>query len=283
VDELTLETIMSEHRFHTPGPLSLYVENGSGAVIITAADTEESTVDVTGRDADEATVTEDNGHLSVIAPRRRTGFFTGDAALHMRITLPTGSEMLVKTGSADITVDGTAGATQIKTGSGQVRLDQLSAPAQVETGSGDVTIDTAHAELRIKSGSGGVDVTRTGSAVSVSTGSGDVRLGSTSGPAVVKTGSGDFMVVEASDDVSMSTGSGDLLVETARRGRFTLKGASGDIRIGVPAGLPVWTDISTVSGRIHSDLEGAGEPAAGADHLEVRAKTVSGDVVLSQI
>ena len=283
MDELTLETIMSEHRFHTPGPLSLYVENGSGEVIITAADTEESTVDVTGRDADEVTVTEDNGHLSVVAPRRRTGFFTGDAGLHMRITLPTGSEMLVKTGSADITVDGTAGATQIKTGSGQVRLDQLSAPAQVETGSGDVTIDTAHAELRIKSGSGGVDVTRTGSAVSVSTGSGDVRLGSTSGPAVVKTGSGDFKVVEAGDDVSMSTGSGDLLVETARRGRFTLKGASGDIRIGVPAGLPVWTDISTVSGRIHSDLAGAGEPAAGADHLEVRAKTVSGDVVLSQI
>jgi len=283
VDELTLETVMSEHRFPTPGPLSLYVENGSGEVAITAADTEESTVDVTGRDADEVIVTEDNGHLSVVAPRRRTGFFTGDASLHMRITLPTGSDMLVKTGSADITVDGTAGATQIKTGSGQVRLDQLSAPAQVETGSGDVTIDTAHAELRIKSGSGDIDVTRIESAVSVSTGSGDVRLGSTSGPAVVKTGSGDFKVVEAGDDVSMSTGSGDLLVETARRGRFTLKGASGDIRIGVPAGLPVWTDISTVSGRIHSDLHGAGEPEAGADHLEVRAKTVSGNVLLSQV
>ena len=152
MDEHTLETTMSQHRFHTPGPVILYVENGSGTVAITAGDTEESTVDVTGRDADEVTVTEDNGHLSVVAPKGRAGFFQGDSALHLRISVPTGSEMLVKTGSADITVDGTVGATQVKTGSGEVRLDQLSGPAQVETGSGDVTIDTAHAELRIKSG-----------------------------------------------------------------------------------------------------------------------------------
>ena len=45
----------------------------------------------------------------------------------------------------------------------------------------------------------------------------------------------------------------------------------------------MWTDINTVSGQIRSDLEGAGEPTAGADHIEVRAKTVSGDVVLTQI
>lgn len=283
MDEHTLETPMSEHRFPTPGPLSLYVENGSGTVTVTAADTAESTVDVTGRDADDVRVTEDGGHLSVVAPQRRTGFFTGDATLHMRIAVPTRSELLVKTGSADVTVTGTVGTTQVKSGSGEVRLDRLAGPALVETGSGDVTIAVAHAELRVKSGSGDVVVTRSESAVAVSTGSGDVHLGSTSGPAVVKTGSGDFKVVEAGDDVSLSTGSGDLLVETARRGRFTVKGASGNVRIGVPSGLPVWTDITTVSGRIHSDLDGAGEPAAGADHLEVRAKTVSGDVVLTQV
>jgi hypothetical protein len=81
----------------------------------------------------------------------------------------------------------------------------------------------------------------------------------------------------------MSTGSGDLHIGAAHRGRLTVKGASGDVRVGIPAGVPVWTDISTLSGSIHSDLRGAGEPAAGADHIELRAKTVSGDIVLSQI
>jgi DUF4097 and DUF4098 domain-containing protein YvlB len=274
---------MTEHRFHTPRPVSLYVENGSGTVSVQATETEESTVTVTGRDAEDVRVTEEDGHLSVVAPHRRAGFFTGDSSLHMRLVVPTGSELMVRTGSADVTVDGSVGAAQVKSGSGSVRLDRLTAPTQVETGSGDVTIEAAHAELRVKSGSGDVSVARTESAVAVSTGSGSVRLGTTSGPAVVKTGSGDFRVVDAGGDVSMSTGSGDLLVEAAHRGRFTVKGASGDVQIGIPAGIPVWTDISTLSGRIRSDLDGAGEPAPGADHIEVRAKTVSGDVVLSQL
>jgi hypothetical protein len=80
----------------------------------------------------------------------------------------------------------------------------------------------------------------------------------------------------------MTTGSGDLRVDTARRGRFSAKGASGSVHVGIPAGLPVWTDISTISGRIHNTVQGTGEPAEGADHLELRATTVSGDVFLSQ-
>ena len=53
--------------------------------------------------------------------------------------------------------------------------------------------------------------------------------------------------------------------------------------VGIPAGTPVWTDVSTVSGSIRSSLEGAGQPAEGEDHVELRAKTVSGDIVLTQI
>jgi hypothetical protein len=45
----------------------------------------------------------------------------------------------------------------------------------------------------------------------------------------------------------------------------------------------VWTDLTTVSGAIRSDLEGVGQPEDGAEHLELRAKTVSGDIVLKQI
>jgi hypothetical protein len=79
------------------------------------------------------------------------------------------------------------------------------------------------------------------------------------------------------------TGSGDLVVGTARRGKFSMKGASGDVRIGIPAGTPVWTDLSTVTGAIHSNLEGVGQPAEGADHVELRVKNVSGDIVLNQV
>jgi DUF4097 and DUF4098 domain-containing protein YvlB len=67
------------------------------------------------------------------------------------------------------------------------------------------------------------------------------------------------------------------------RGRLTAKNVSGDVRVGIPAGIPVWTDISSVTGSVRSDLDGAGEPSDGQDYIELRARTVSGDVYLRQL
>ena len=53
--------------------------------------------------------------------------------------------------------------------------------------------------------------------------------------------------------------------------------------VGIPAGTPVWTDSPPCPASIRSSLEGAGQPAEGEDHVELRAKTVSGDIVLTQI
>ena len=44
----------------------------------------------------------------------------------------------------------------------------------------------------------------------------------------------------------------------------------------------MWTDITTASGRISSQVGGAGEPAEGQDFVEVRARTASGDITLEQ-
>jgi hypothetical protein len=52
--------------------------------------------------------------------------------------------------------------------------------------------------------------------------------------------------------------------------------------VGIPSGVPVWTDVSTLTGSVTSNLVGAGEPAEGQPYVELRAKTVSGDVRLEQ-
>jgi DUF4097 and DUF4098 domain-containing protein YvlB len=273
---------MTDYQFDTPSPVALYVEIGAGEVDVTATDTAESRVQLSGRHADEVEVTCDGRDLRIVAPKRRTGFFTSDDSINATIVVPSGSDLAVRTGSADLGVVGEVGGAHVKTGSGEVRIDVITGPATIETGSGDVEVEEARSELRIKCGSGDVTTRYAASSVAVSTGSGDVQIGTNHGPALVKTGSGDVRVVEADSDVSLVTGSGDLQIETARRGRFSAKGASGSIHVGIPAGTPVWTDISTVSGRIHSDVEGAGEPAEGADHVELRATTVSGDVILTQ-
>ncbi len=272
---------MTEHRFDTPHPVRLVVEVGKGSVQVTATETAESRVRVTGRDAELAEVWLDGDHLTVRGPKQR-GLFGGDR-LDVLATVPTGSDVAVRTGSADVRIEGTIGVGQVKSGSGEVDVDIADGPLQVETGSGDVRVAEARAEFQAKSGSGDVVVREVAGSLQVSTGSGDVQVRTTHSASVVKTGSGDLEVGEAQSDLSFSTGSGDLVVRAAHRGRLTAKAASGDVHVGIRAGVPVWTDITTVSGEIRSHLESAGEPQAGVEHLELRAKTVSGDVILTQV
>lgn len=273
---------MTDHTFSTPRPVDLFAEIGRGSVEVHATETDHTDITISGRDAEQVIVRQDGRRISVIGPRQRGIIFGPDARLDVRITLPTRSDVAVRTGSAAIGVAGTVGAAQLKSGSGDVRVGVADGPAVVETGSGDIHLDAVHGALRAKSGSGDVVVGDAAKVASISTGSGDVRISASNGQTVVKTGSGDLEIGESTDDVTLSTGSGDLVVARAHRGRVTAKGASGDIRIGIPAGVPVWTDIVTVSGEIRSNLVSVGKPGEGADHVEVRTRTVSGDVVLAQ-
>ncbi|WP_141014597.1 DUF4097 family beta strand repeat-containing protein [Nocardioides sambongensis] len=274
---------VAEYGFDTPGPVRLYVELGEGLLEVTASERATSTVHIEGRRAREVVVEQTQDGISVIAPRNRTGIFSGDQRLTLRVEVPSGSGLTVRTGSADVVAAGAYGDVRVKNGSGDVRLDQVGGVAVLDTGSGAVQVASGEGELRIRSGSGDVAVGRAGAASSISTGSGDVRLGAALADVVVKTGSGGLAIEQAEADVAMTTGSGSLVIGAASRGRITAKGASGDLRIGVPDGTPVWTDISTVTGRVRSDLRSVGEPQPGQDHLELRAVTVSGDVTLAAV
>ncbi len=269
---------MPEYTFETPEPVQLYVENGSGHIDVTAADVATTEVRVEGKLADQVQVVHDRGQVSVIAPKAR-GIF-GDQQLEMHIVVPGDSGIVVRSGSADVRVTGRVSTAKVKSGSGDVSLERLGGPGSIDTGSGDVSLTEAVGELRVRSGSGDFSADHLQAATSVSTGSGDIRVETAAAPVVVKTGSGDLEIAHAADDVTMTTGSGDTVIRHATRGRITSKGASGDVRIGVPVGTPVWTDITTVSGTVRSGLEGVGEPEPGADYVEVRATTVSGDVHL---
>jgi DUF4097 and DUF4098 domain-containing protein YvlB len=253
-------------QFETPEPIELYVEICKGKVEITAGSTTTTTLDIEGRDADEVEVTFENNRLTVIGPKESGNWFGGgNRDLHVEVELPTASDLGVKTGSADIEIEGQVNEVRVK------------------TGSGDVEIAEAMAELRVKSGSGDMSIGNCLGNLNVSTGSGDVEVGTTSAKAVVKTGSGDLKVVTANSDISMSTGSGDMAIGTVRRGHVSLKGASSDLNIGIPAGTPVWADINTVTGSIRSSIESVGAPQEGQEHVELQARTVSGDITLTEV
>lgn len=269
--------------FDTPEPISLYVELGSGDLHVAADDVAQTTVTVDGKDADAVTVEQRGNQIVVLEQHRRAGLFSTSSELTVHVTLPADSEVAAKLGSADVVGTGRFGTTKLKSGSGDVRLEELGGDALIETGSGDVKVGTATGDLRIKCGSGDVEVERLDGATSISTGSGDVEIGASRGPVLVKSGSGNMAVNEAHTDVSLSTASGDLNVGAMHRGVLLAKNVSGGIRVGIPANIPVWTDIHCATGSVRSNLAGAGQPEEGQDFIEVRAKTISGDIHLEQM
>ena len=274
---------MTQHQFPTPLPVTLDLENTSGRVAVHLVATDETTVEVSGRLADEVRVEHDGDVVHVRAPRTRLGFLTGDQSLDVTVRAPRGSRLDVRVGSADVRVDGAAGHSTVRSGSGDITIEEVDASATVETGSGDTRVGQVTGDLGLRSGSGSVHVGEVSGALNVMSGSGDVLVGTAGTRTVVRTGSGDLEVGDSLGTVSLTTGSGDLTVRRARGGRLSAKGGSGDVRVAVPRGLPVWTDISTMTGRVRSDLESAGPPAEGAAHLEVLARTMSGDVVLTNV
>jgi DUF4097 and DUF4098 domain-containing protein YvlB len=271
-----------QRTFSTPDPLAVYVELGAGSLTVEAADTSDSTVEVTGPRAEEFTVELAGRNLAVVAPKGRfLGFGTDEHTV--RVVVPTGSDLATKTGSADTETVGTLGSVRIKTGSGDVEVDRAEGPLVVDSGSGDIRCHQAAAEIRIKSGSGDVDLGDVRGTTGISTGSGDVVIGVAHERTVIKTGSGDLELKRSEADVSLATASGDLVIGHAPRGKITAKNVSGDVRVGIPAGTPVWTDVNTVTGSVASNLESVGKPADGQDYVELRATTVSGDVRLVQV
>lgn len=273
-----------EHAFETPEPVQLYVEFGRGRLVVTATETQQTTVTVTGKRSEEVQVEHDGTSVSVTGPRDNNGFFnSGEARLDVAVTVPTDSELITKTGSADQTTEGRFTHGHLKSGSGDISIDEFTGPLVINTGSGDALVGSSGDDLRVKSGSGDLKVRHaTGSAL-VSTGSGDITFEQADADLVAKSGSGDLTIRVASGDLRIQTASGDVTVGEFSRGNFTSKNASGDIVVGIPSGIPVWTDINTVSGGIRSDLAGAGQPGDGQDHIELRATTVSGDITLKQL
>ncbi|GAA1914056.1 DUF4097 family beta strand repeat-containing protein [Nocardioides hwasunensis] len=276
-----------DHAFATPEPIDLYVENGRGSVVVTASDTTETTVRITGPRAEEYDVRHlvdgpGRARVAILAPHRNGGIFGKDSRTEIVVGVPVASGLEAKVGSSDVAAHGRLGDTRVDSGSGDVSLDVVDGETAVKSGSGDVTAELLAGSGLVKTGSGDVVVRRADSSLLVTTGSGDVRIEASGDELAIKTGSGDAEVRAMAGEAVFTTGSGDLVIGDAAAGRITAKTASGDVRIGVRPGLPVWTDVRTASGRLSSDLPSTGEPAPGQPYLEVRATTASGDVTLHQ-
>ncbi|MEV5718682.1 DUF4097 family beta strand repeat-containing protein [Amycolatopsis mediterranei] len=187
-----------------------------------------------------------------------------NVALAVKVHAPAGSHVEVRAGAADVTVTGSAGRVDLLTGSGEVKLDRADGSATIRTGSGAVKLGPTLGGLQLRSGSGHIEASSISGSATLATGTGDVWLGAVSGEVMARTGSGDLSVADA------ASGSLDLIT------------GSGEVRIGIRGGTTAEVDLTSSGGRVSSELDVADSAPDGGVKLKVRARTGTGNAVVTR-
>jgi hypothetical protein len=261
--------------FEVTGPVELEVRLAAGEVVIDPTLHGRIEVELEGYDDESRRMVEearielrDGGGRSrvLVDVEQRRGAFGlsfsfGRRGISCRIRCPIDTAVSARTKSAGVAIRGRVDSLNVVTASGDVDARDVTGGVNVRTASGDVRVG---------------DV---GSGVNIQTASGDVQLGAIHGPLNVATASGDVAVEAASDNVNANTVSGDQRHDAVVSGQVSANSVSGDILIGVRRGSDVYLDCNTLSGDTTSELEVGGDPPAGdAPLVEIRAKSVSGDI-----
>jgi|SRR5581483_4403055 len=266
--------------FDVSGPVDLDIRLAAGEIEVDA-NLEGVEVELIAHDEESQTLVDaakielherSGGRPQVLVdiPKKRGGGFSlgmifGSQGISCRVRCPEGSSVQTRTKSADLSVRGTIGSLN------------------VATASGDTEVDNVTGGLNVKSASGDTTAREVGGGVNVNSASGDVEIELARGPVNVNTASGDVKIGAADESVNVNTVSGDHDLGAVLKGRVAAHSVSGDVTIGIRRGSRVYLDCSTVSGDTRSDLEvGSEEPDGDGPLVDLRAKTVSGDIHITR-
>jgi DUF4097 and DUF4098 domain-containing protein YvlB len=259
---------MTSWEFPGSDPIDLFINLSAGSVAVSAEPTEVTTVNLRStadgnaeQQNSDVQVTFTQGRLEIIQPKS-TGFLRSNPGLELTVKVPPGSRCAVRTASADVACVGDLAELDAKTASGDVTAASVSGSLDVTTASGDVWLENAAATVGVR------------------TASGDIRLRRAAGDVAVNTASGDVSVGIAGASVHAITASGDVHIGSVAAGRANVKTVSGDSMIGVAVGAGVYLDLSSLTGRISSQLE----ETDGGDEvsLQVTCRSVSGDIKIAR-
>lgn len=243
-------------RFDTPQPVLVELDLSVAEIRIDAGERAETVIDVRPSDpskrddigaAERTQVQGGPGRILVKAPRSWRAYnpFGSGGSIDVRVELPAGSRVTVKSAM------------------GAVHCSGPLADSQIKTGLGDIDVERAQS-VRLTTGMGDIDVGQVTGAAELSTGTGDIRAGEVSGTAHIKNANGDVRVAEAV------------------RGSIDARTGYGEIEVGIAHGTAAWLDLSTGWGEVRNRLDRSGPPGPGEESVEVRAHSGYGDITIAR-
>ncbi len=273
------------HSFETPAPTRLRVEIPNGQILVTASESSTTQIDLSGPQGlagatawvADAEIAQVGDEIVVRGPKISLGLFRSWGPIEARIGLRLGSDACLSMCAGGVETRRRLGKIVANTGAGSVRLDDCD-EARAHTGAGNVEIASVSGSVDTKTGAGKVTVGKVGANATIVTAAGNATVGDIGGSGKFKTAHGNIEVERAGDNLEAFTASGNVDVGRADHGRVRAKTVSGRVSVGVPQGVSALLDISTLSGRVRSDLAASGAPGEGEACVELILSTVSGNV-----
>jgi hypothetical protein len=276
--------------FDTPGPILIDLELGVGDVRISAADRNDTTVEIRPTDpakksdveaAERTRVEYADGRLVIRAPKgwRRYTVRGGGESIDLQIEVPAGSKIRGTAGIAALHATGPIGECEYRTGVGDIQVEQAG-PVHLTTGVGEIAAQRVSQHAEISTGSGSVRVGCVdGTAVVKGTNS-DTWIGTISRDLRVASANGSIVVDHSNDSVVAKTANGDVRLGDIGGGSIVAHTALGKVDVGIREGVAAWLDLNTTFGKVHNDLDATGRPADGEKSADVHARSSFGDITV---
>jgi DUF4097 and DUF4098 domain-containing protein YvlB len=182
-----------------------------------------------------------------------------DAHADIRVLVPNGMTLFVRTGVGETTVDNVDGTLDVSSAAGRVSVSHVRGPLTVDNGSGGTELTDVTGDVNLDSGSGGstLDGIR-GGTLHLDVGSGSLRGRAIEMSEIVAdVGSGGVRLVGVKTrKLHLETGSGGSDVELLTPvDDVQIEAGSGGVTLRLPSALGASLDIETGSGAIDTDFD----------------------------
>ena len=273
-----------EFQFDVDEPARVVIAMPSGDVEVYES-TNGVEVELSGK-TDGITVSQSGNTVSIAADKRGT-FFTS-ATTRAAVGVPAGTDLELSGASLDLISRVPLGEVRAKSASGDIRFT-TAASLQVKTASGDLRFEAITGDCEITAASGDVVGDVIDGELRANVASGDIRIGRVGRDVVIKSASGDTQLDRADgDDISIRSMSGDIMIglPAGIRLDFDLDALSGNVNMPPPAApVPPAPPVPPGVSRSETQHERLSDVKVDGDRrrlVRVYAKTVSGDISIQR-
>lgn len=256
------------YQFDIDGDARLVIALQSGDIEIYGID---RGIDVSLSGKAGGVIVEQSGNTVSIISERKSSFFSSPN-VRAAIGVPPGCDLDISGASLDVVSRERLGTVKARTASGDIRLTEVS----------ELDVKTASGEIRFDVVAGFCDVTAA---------SGDLLGDRVKGDLKANLASGHAHLGRVDGDVTVKSASGDVYCDRAEGDDIAVRSMSGDIVIGLPAGIRLDFDLDALSGDVVLPPPAPPAPPAPPGEtsqdreetdrkrlVRVYARTVSGDI-----